>query len=120
MQITLARLPYKCQVLCNAKIAPPETLELKLNACTLETRNPKLETKGVSDLGKVLIFFGAVLVVIGALLVVLGRTHFPLGRLPGDILYRGKHGTFYFPLMTCILLSVVLSLLMYVVNHWRK
>jgi Protein of unknown function (DUF2905) len=74
----------------------------------------------VSDLGKVLILCGGVLVVIGVLLVVLGRTNLPLGRLPGDILYRGKHTTFYFPLVTCILLSVVVSLLMYVVNHWRK
>jgi len=74
----------------------------------------------VSDLGKVLIFFGVVLVVAGLVLVVLARTNLPLGRLPGDVLYRGKHTTFYFPLMTCILLSVVLSLLMYVVNHWKK
>ena len=74
----------------------------------------------MSDLGKVLILCGGVLVVIGVLLVVLGRTNLPLGRLPGDILYRGKHTTFYFPLVTCILLSVVVSLLMYVVNHWRK
>ena len=74
----------------------------------------------MSDLGKVLIFFGVVLVVAGLVLVVLARTNLPLGRLPGDVLYRGKHTTFYFPLMTCILLSVVLSLLMYVVNHWKK
>ena len=74
----------------------------------------------MSDLGKVLILCGGVLVVIGVLLVVLGRTNLPFGRLPGDILYRGKHTTFYFPLVTCILLSVVVSLLMYVVNHWRK
>ena len=85
----------------------------------LETGNQKLELH-VSDLGKVLIFLGAVLVGVGLLLVVLGRTNLPLGRLPGDIVYRGKHTTFYFPLATCILLSVILSLLMYAVNHWRK
>ena len=74
----------------------------------------------MSDVGKILIFFGIVLVGVGLLLVVLGRTNLPLGRLPGDILYRGKHTTFYVPLASCILLSVILSLLMYVVNHWRK
>jgi len=74
----------------------------------------------MSDFGKILILLGVVLVVAGLLLVVLARTNLPLGRLPGDILYRGKHTTFYFPLATCILLSVVLSLVMYAVTHWKK
>jgi len=60
------------------------------------------------------------LVVAGLLLTVLGRTHLPLGRLPGDILYRGRNTTFYFPLATSILLSVVLSLLLYVINRFRR
>ena len=51
--------------------------------------------------------------------MLLGRTHLPLGRLPGDIVYRGKHTTFYFPLMTSILVSVVLSLLFYIVGRIR-
>jgi hypothetical protein len=51
--------------------------------------------------------------------MLLGRTHVPIGRLPGDIVYRGKHTTFYFPLMTSILLSVVLSLLLYFVSRIR-
>lgn len=74
----------------------------------------------MSDLGKLLIVFGVILFGVGLLLLVIGRANLPLGRLPGDIVYRGKHTTFYFPLASCILLSVVLSLLMYVVNHWRK
>lgn len=74
----------------------------------------------MADLGKLLIFLGVILVVAGILLAVLGRTNFPLGRLPGDILYRGKHTTFYFPLATSILLSIVLSLILYFVNHWRR
>ena len=44
----------------------------------------------------------------------------PIGRLPGDIVYRGKHTTFYFPLMTSILLSVILSLVLYVVNRMHR
>ncbi len=74
----------------------------------------------MTDLGKVLIFFGAVLVLAGIVLTVLGRSHFPLGRLPGDIVYRGKNTTFYFPLATSVLLSVVLSIVLYVVGRWRR
>lgn len=74
----------------------------------------------MGDLGKLLIFFGLLLVVAGVVLVLLGRTHLPLGKLPGDIIYRGKNTTFYFPLATSILVSVVLSLLLYIVSRWRR
>jgi hypothetical protein len=71
------------------------------------------------EFGKLLIIFGTVLLVIGLLFVGLGRTHLPLGHLPGDIYYKGKNTTFYFPLTTCLLLSVVLSAIFYLVNHFR-
>ena len=74
----------------------------------------------MADLGKTLIVLGAILLIAGFLLTALGKTNLPLGRLPGDILYRGKHTTFYFPLATSILLSVVLSLVLYVISRWRK
>jgi len=74
----------------------------------------------MADLGKTLIVIGAILLVAGLLLTALGRTNLPLGRLPGDILYRGKHTTFYFPLATSILLSVLLSFVLYVISRWRK
>jgi hypothetical protein len=74
----------------------------------------------MTDLGKLLILLGIVIVVAGVVLLLLGRTHLPLGRLPGDIIYRGKNTTFYFPLATSILLSVVLSLLLYVINRWKR
>ena len=66
-----------------------------------------------------LIVLGVVLVVGGAVLILLGRTGLPLGKLPGDILYRGKNTTFYFPLATSILLSIVLSLLLYLFGRFR-
>jgi hypothetical protein len=66
-----------------------------------------------------LLFFGLVLAGIGLALVLLGRTYLPIGRLPGDIVYRGKNTTFYFPLVTSILLSVVLSLIFYVIAKIR-
>lgn len=75
---------------------------------------------GMSELGKVLIVVGVVVVIAGVLLTVLGRMNLPLGRLPGDIVYRGKNTTFYFPLATSILLSVVLSIVLYVVGRWKR
>jgi len=66
-----------------------------------------------------LVFFGGLLLVFGLLLIFAGKLHLPVGRLPGDIVYRGKHGTFYFPLVTSILLSVILSLVLYLVNRMR-
>jgi hypothetical protein len=74
----------------------------------------------VGDLGKLLVLFGGTIVVIGVTLVLLGRTHLPIGRLPGDIVYRGKNTSFYFPLASSILLSVVLSILLYVIGRIRK
>jgi hypothetical protein len=74
----------------------------------------------MADFGKLLIVFGAVFVAAGVVLVALGRTHLPLGRLPGDIIYRGKNTTFYFPLATSVLLSVVLSIVLYVVGRWKR
>ena len=66
-----------------------------------------------------LLGLGLVIVGIGLVLMLLGRTHLPIGRLPGDILYRGKHTTFYFPLATFIVVSVVLSLVLYLVGRIR-
>jgi len=74
----------------------------------------------MSDLGKLLIVLGVVLVLAGTVLVLLGRTSLPLGRLPGDIVYRGKNTTFYFPLATSLLVSVVLSIVLYVVGRLRR
>jgi hypothetical protein len=67
-----------------------------------------------------LVFFGLVLVVIGLLVMLGGRMHLPLGRLPGDIVYRGKNTTFYFPIVTCIVLSILLSLVLYVVGRLSR
>jgi hypothetical protein len=71
------------------------------------------------DLGKLLLFFGLILVIGGLVLMLFGRMNIPLGRLPGDIVYRGKNTTFYFPLATSILLSVVLSVVLYFIGRLR-
>ncbi len=74
----------------------------------------------MTGLGKLLIVLGMLLLLAGAVLTLIGRTNLPLGRLPGDIVYRGKNTTFYFPLATSLLLSVLLSLLLYALGRWRK
>ena len=74
----------------------------------------------MSELGKMLLVLGGMLVIAGLVLVLLGRTNLPVGRLPGDFLFRGKNTTFYFPLATSIVLSVVLSLVLYLVGRLRR
>jgi hypothetical protein len=74
----------------------------------------------MSDLGKLLVVAGAVAIVAGIALMLLGRTNIPLGRLPGDIVYRGNNSTFYFPLATSIVVSVVLSVVMYLIGRLRR
>ena len=74
----------------------------------------------MSDLGKLLVLLGGIIVIAGLGLMLLGRTNFPIGRLPGDIVYRGKHTTFYFPLATSIVVSVVLSILLYLIGRTRR
>ena len=74
----------------------------------------------MTEIGKLLVGLGIVLILIGGIILMLGRIGLPIGRLPGDIVYRGKNTTFYFPLATSILLSVVLSLVMYFISRFRR
>ena len=67
-------------------------------------------------IGKYLIFFGIALVVFGGIFLLAGKLPW-LGRLPGDILVKRENFTFYFPLTTCILASVLLSLLFYIFSR---
>jgi hypothetical protein len=73
----------------------------------------------VTEIGKMLIFLGLVVAALGLVFMVVGRTNLPVGRLPGDIVYRGKHTIFYFPLATSILISVVLTLVVYILGKIR-
>lgn len=72
------------------------------------------------ELGKLLLLLGGIIIVIGLALLFAGRLHLPLGRLPGDFVYRGKHTVFYFPLATSIILSVVLTLVFWLISHVRR
>jgi Protein of unknown function (DUF2905) len=72
------------------------------------------------DLGRTLLIIGLVLVAAGALLYFSGKLPLRLGRLPGDIVHRGEHTTFYFPITTSIALSVGLTLLLWLISHFRR
>ena len=74
----------------------------------------------MGDLGRMLVFFGVLLVVIGSALILAGRAHLPLGRLPGDFIWRGRHGAIYFPLATSIVLSIALTLVFWLINRFTR
>jgi hypothetical protein len=76
--------------------------------------------EAVRELGKMLLIAGAVLAASGALLLAGARLPMRLGRLPGDIVYRGRNTTFYFPIVTCIALSAALTIVFWIVNHIRR
>jgi len=72
------------------------------------------------ELGRALLIFGGIAIAIGTLLFFSGRVPLRLGRLPGDVVHRGEHTTFYFPIATSLLLSVGLSLLIWLFSHFRR
>lgn len=74
----------------------------------------------MAEIGRILVVLGIALVVLGGVVMLLGRSGLPLGGLPGDFLYRGKRTTFYFPLATSILVSVVLSLLFFLIGRLKR
>lgn len=74
----------------------------------------------MSDLGRILIYFGVLLVAIGVGLIALNRFNIPLGRLPGDLSWRGRGWSISFPLSTSILVSVVLSLLLWAISRLHR
>jgi Protein of unknown function (DUF2905) len=72
------------------------------------------------ELGRTFLVLGGFVVVLGAVLYFGGRLPFRLGRLPGDIVHRGEHTTFHFPIVTCLLLSAAFSLLFWLFSHFRR
>jgi Protein of unknown function (DUF2905) len=72
------------------------------------------------ELGRGLLLVGGIALIVGAFLYFAGRLPLRLGRLPGDIVHRGEHTTFYFPIVTCLLLSIGLSLIFWLVSYFRR
>jgi hypothetical protein len=72
------------------------------------------------EIGKTLLVIGAVLVGLGVLLLSGAKLPYRIGRLPGDIVIQGRNGSFYFPIVTCIIVSVLFTLLMWILNLFRR
>lgn len=70
-------------------------------------------------LGRVLLFIGVLLVLAGLVVMALERANVPLGRLPGDLVWRGRNTTVYFPWVTCLVISVVGTLVLWLLNRGR-
>lgn len=72
----------------------------------------------MGELAKVMIIIGAVLLLAGLVILVFPRLPF-VGKLPGDILVKKEHFTFYFPLATSIVISIIISLVLYLINKLK-
>ena len=81
-------------------------------------REPKKEimTEGIQNLGKLLIVLGVIVIAIGGLLLFSGKIPW-IGRLPGDILIQKKNYTFYFPLATSIIISMIITLIFWLLGR---
>jgi hypothetical protein len=74
----------------------------------------------MGDIGRMLVWVGGLILLLGLVLILAGKMNLPIGRLPGDFTWRGKNTTVYFPLMTSIVLSVILSLVLYLANRMGR
>lgn len=74
----------------------------------------------MAEIGKLLLVVGGIIIVVGLALLAGGRLHLPIGRLPGDFVIRGKNSVFYFPLATSILLSVIISLILWLFSRGHR
>jgi len=72
------------------------------------------------EIGRALVIFGGILVLVGAFFYFGGKLPFRLGKLPGDISYKSEHTAFYFPTVTCLVLSVALSAILWLIKHFRR
>lgn len=72
----------------------------------------------MTELGKWLLIAGLMLTAVGGLLWLAGHWQWPLGRLPGDFHLERPNFKFYFPLTTCLLLSALLTLILWLLRKW--
>jgi predicted MFS family arabinose efflux permease len=74
----------------------------------------------MAELGKLILIVGVILAIVGAGLMLAARVGLPLGRMPGDLAWRGKNVHVYFPLGTSILISILVTLVLWLLSHLRK
>ena len=77
-------------------------------------------TELMLGLGRMLVVLGVGLIVLGGIVILLGRSGVPIGRLPGDVTYRGKNTIVYFPWVSSILISIVLSIVLFLLSRLRR
>lgn len=77
-----------------------------------------MSTMEMAPIGKMLVLLGGIIVGVGVLLMFFDRIPY-IGKLPGDISIKKNNFQFYFPLTTSILLSIVLSLILWLFSHWK-
>ena len=73
----------------------------------------------MDHVGKILVMFGIILVTIGGLMILFGKFNIPIGRLPGDIIIRKKNVVVYFPLLTSLIVSVLITLILFVISKFK-
>jgi heme/copper-type cytochrome/quinol oxidase subunit 2 len=74
----------------------------------------------MSEIGKIIIFMGIIMIILGVLLLFSDKLPFNLGKLPGDISYKKENFSFYFPITTSIVVSIVLTLLFYLFGKFFR
>lgn len=74
----------------------------------------------MENLARLLVIGGVILILIGGGVYLAAKFGIPLGRLPGDIRIEGKNGSFYFPVVTCILISVILTIIVNLIGRFLK
>ena len=72
------------------------------------------------EIGRTLLIFGGILILVGAFFYFGGKLPFRLGKLPGDISYKSEHTAFYFPVVTCLVLSLALSAILWLIKHFHR
>jgi DUF2905 family protein len=92
----------------------------RLPRLQVECHQNPITMDSLRELGKVLVACGLALAAAGAFVWASGKLPFRLGRLPGDVVYKGSNSSFYFPVVTYILLSVILSVAIWLVNYFRR
>lgn len=74
----------------------------------------------MQGLGRLLIYAGVFVAILGVCVLAAEKSGLPLGRLPGDFSWHGKRSAVYFPFTTCLLLSAILSFLLYLLSRLRR
>ena len=98
---------------------PPFVPGFSSAADFIEKGRDRDKLKQMVDLGKFLLVIGGVIAILGAVLMLAGRFHLPIGRLPGDVVYRSRNTVVYFPIVTSLVLSAILSLIFWLISRSR-